>query len=123
MARTHSPTRSVSESPSGANGSGRGDSTLISAMSVSGSDPTRSAREVASMFTTAGFRRSAISANDTDPDVSVVTAAALVGAGRTSGAEIAGAGVMEPATTRPTRNATVAVSVTVTATKRRVIAT
>ena len=64
-----------------------------------------------------------MSAKEMEPDVSVVTAAALVGAGRTSGAEIAGAGVMEPATTRPTRKATVAVSETVTATNRRVITT
>ena len=46
MASTHSPTRNVSESPSTACGSGRGDDTLMSAMSVSGSDPIRSARRL-----------------------------------------------------------------------------
>ena len=79
------------------------------------------------MLTTAGFRRSAMSANDTAEGDSegesegAVAAAALAGAGRSSGADIAGAGVMEPATTSPTRKATVAVSAIVTATNRRVI--
>ena len=46
MAQTHSPIRSVDESPSGATGSPPWLSTLISAMSVSGSDPIRCARSV-----------------------------------------------------------------------------
>src|SRR3989441_11379490 len=45
MAHTHSPMRSVDESPSGATGSRGSPSTLISAMSVSGSTPmTRACR-------------------------------------------------------------------------------
>ena len=46
MATTHSPMRSVEESPRGATGSPFCPSTLISAMSVSGSDPMTCARSV-----------------------------------------------------------------------------
>src|SRR5262245_8207436 len=46
MAQTHSPMRSVEESPSGATGSPLWPSTLIRAMSVSGSAPTTRARSV-----------------------------------------------------------------------------
>src|SRR6185436_19090600 len=78
-------------------------------------------RELASMFTTAGLRRSAISAND--PTIGPVAA---VGAGRTVarvvalllGADWAGAGVIDPATIRPTKNDTVATRHTVTARNR-----
>src|SRR5262249_52755643 len=77
-------------------------------------------RELASMFTTAGLRRSAISAND--PTIGPVAA---VGAGRTLapraallGAGRAGAGGVRPPTRRPTRNDTVATRHTVTARNR-----
>src|SRR5688572_17999953 len=192
MASTHSPTRSVSEFPSAACGSGRGDSTLISAMSVSGSEPTRSARRlrpsirrtmmrsasamtwwfvrmwpaasmrnpvpaprrgvsrspwgccrsnmsglsgssgvrrrglvlprtVASMFTTAGFNRSATSANDASAGIAAGGVPTRALGGRASGAEWAGAGVSVPATISPIRNATVATRPMVTARNRRVI--
>ena len=46
IAHTHSPTRSASELPRGAKASGVGDSTLMSATSVSGSEPIRAARRL-----------------------------------------------------------------------------
>ena len=46
MATTHSPTRSVSESPSATEGSRRGLRTRSSAISVSGSVPTTAAGSV-----------------------------------------------------------------------------
>src|SRR5688500_16635209 len=76
---------------------------------------------VASMLTTAGFKRSAMSANDviTAPAAGVLAARAL--ASRGSGADVAGAGVIVPATIRPTRNETVAARPIVTAMNRRVM--
>src|SRR5262245_16752296 len=80
----------------------------------------------ASMLTTAGFRRSAMSANETapagrasdrDPDPSGTATARLI----EGVAEDAAVGVIVPATTRPTRKATVAERQTLTARNRRVI--
>jgi hypothetical protein len=88
-------------------------------------------RDVASMFTTAGLRRSAISANELSPagiaaalmprDGAAGPPGAAVSSRRAGAAEAARAGVMVPATTTPMRNATVAARNTVTARNRRVI--
>src|SRR5688572_32957930 len=77
---------------------------------------------VASMLTTAGFNRSAMSANDvmTAPPAGVLDTLRVL-ASRGSGADIAGAGVMVPATIMPTRNDTVAARPMVTAMNRRVM--
>ncbi len=73
------------------------------------------------MFTTAGLICSATSAKFTS--VGAVIAARVPPAVRAGGAvrEFAGAGVSDPATMRPTRNAAVATSTTVTSAKRRLI--
>src|SRR4030095_5652983 len=78
-------------------------------------------RVFASMLTTAGFNLSATSANEEITGASV--AAALVRRARAGalGAEIAGCGVIEPATISPIRKAMVAVRQTVTTTNRRVM--
>src|SRR6185295_11617832 len=72
------------------------------------------------MFTTAGLRRSAMSANEP-----AIVPVAAVGIGRTVarafvllGADWAGAGISDPATIKPTRNETVATRHTVTARNR-----
>ena len=78
------------------------------------------------MLTTAGLSRSAMSTNDTPACDADTVAGARAGArgGAVAGivvADMAGAGVIVPATTRPIRNATVAARETVTARNRRVI--
>src|SRR5262245_14914542 len=108
--------------PCGSRPPGRSNS---SGPSGTGKPPNRRMRPdprvVASIFTTAGFNRSATSANEeiTGASVAVVRVRA-VNAGAV-GAEIAGCGVIEPATIRPIRNAMVAVRQTVTTTNRRVM--
>ena len=76
---------------------------------------------VASMLTTAGFKRSAMSANDVMAAPAAGVLAARVLTSRVSGADVAGVGVIVPATIRPTRNATVAARPMVTAMNRRVM--
>src|SRR5262245_37106539 len=78
-------------------------------------------RVVASIFTTAGFKRSATSANEETTGASVAAVRIRTENAGAVGAEIAGCGVIEPATIRPIRNAMVAVRQTVTTTNRRVI--
>jgi hypothetical protein len=73
------------------------------------------------MFTTAGFKRSATSANEDTAGASVAVERVRADSSGVLGAEIAGCGVIEPATISPMRNAMVAVRQTVTTTKRRVI--
>ena len=82
----------------------------------------------ASMLTTAGLSRSAMSANETAPAGDANARGAGVARGATTArlieegvAEDAGVGVIVPATTRPTRKATVAERHTLTARNRRVI--
>ena len=58
---------------------------------------------VASMLTTAGFKRSAMSANDVMAAPAAGVLAARVLTSRVSGADVAGVGVIVPATIRPTR--------------------
>jgi hypothetical protein len=74
------------------------------------------------MLTTAGLSRSATSANDTPTDGTTRDGVTRSGRGRGVVADTAGAGVSVPATTSPTRNATVAERTTVAARNRRVIA-
>ena len=76
---------------------------------------------VASIFTTAGFSRSATSANEETTGASVAAARVRTEKAGAVGAEIAGCGVIEPATISPIRNAMVAVRQTVTTTNRRVM--
>ena len=73
------------------------------------------------MLTTAGFRRSATSANDATAALAALALAMRDRASRGSGAEVAGAGVMVPATIRPMRNDTMTARPNVTAKSRRVI--
>jgi hypothetical protein len=73
------------------------------------------------MFTTAGFSRSATSANETSAGENVAAARVRAGTSGTLGAEIAGCGVIDPATMSPMRKAMVAVRQTVTTTNRRVM--
>src|SRR5688572_31827061 len=76
---------------------------------------------VASMLTTAGFNRSAMSANDVTAALGAGVLTVRVLASRGSGADVAGVGVIVPATMRPMRNETVAARPMVTAMIRRVI--
>src|SRR5213593_4412112 len=75
------------------------------------------------MFTTAGFSRSAMSANETAPGASTTLGGDVrAGAGAAGGgAETARDGDIDPATMRPTRKATVAVRKTVAMRNRRVM--
>ena len=76
------------------------------------------ASDVASMFTTDGLMRSAMSAKLT----SVIAAVRpLAAAGSRLVLESAGAGVSDPATMRPTRNEPEATSNTVTSANRRLM--
>src|ERR1051326_7178750 len=72
------------------------------------------------MLTTAGLTSSATSANETSDDVATEEAVARVRAESCGavGAEIAGCGVSEPATTRPIRKATVTARQNVTMANR-----
>ena len=70
------------------------------------------------MLTTAGLSRSAMSANDTPSGETDPADAPRADTGCGAVADTAGAGVIDPATTKPIRNATVAVSDTVTARNR-----
>src|SRR4029453_15193666 len=79
-------------------------------------------RDVASMFTTAGFNCSATSANDATAGPDVVSFARRSAVTFGFVADCAGAGVMEPATMSPIRNATVATRQIVTTRNRRAIA-
>src|SRR5215204_3999118 len=80
-------------------------------------------RVVASILTTAGLSCAAISANELV--IAPVVAAAVVRnvARVDGGADCAGAGIVEPATMRPTRKDTVATRQMVTSRNRRGIAT
>jgi hypothetical protein len=73
------------------------------------------------MLTTVGFRRSAMSANDASDGGRDLVGAAGTGRGRTVVADSALAGLMVPATTSPTRKATVAERPIVVIRKRRVM--
>src|SRR4051812_43532990 len=105
---SRSPGRSNSSGPSG---TGRPPNRRLRAVP----------RDVASMFTTAGLSRSATSAKDTTVGDRPGARRARAGIWGALGAEIANCGVIEPATTRPIRNAMVAVRQTVTTTNRRVM--
>ena len=75
------------------------------------------------MLTTEGLSRSATSANDTSAgDVAAAGTGPRTATDGALGAEIAGCGVIEPATMSPMRKATVAVRQTVTTRNRRVMA-
>src|SRR5947207_798704 len=73
------------------------------------------------MLTTEGFSRSATSANDTSAGDRAAAARVRAGTNGALGAEIAGCGVIDPATMSPMRKAIVAVRQTVTTTNRRVM--
>src|SRR5438552_2894928 len=109
--------------PCGSRSPGRSNS---SGPSGTGRPPKRRARddprEVASMLTTEGFSRSATSANDTSAGDRAAAARVRAGTNGALGAEIAGCGVIDPATMSPMRKAMVAVRQTVTTTNRRVMA-
>src|SRR5580765_2330492 len=73
------------------------------------------------MLTTEGFSCSATSANETSAGERAAAARVRAGANGALGAEIAGCGVIDPATMSPMRKAMVAVRQTVTTTNRRVM--
>jgi hypothetical protein len=79
-------------------------------------------REVASMLTTAGLRRSATSAKLTTPAMPGITgrSSRALRIAETVGADVAELGESEPVTTMPTRNDTHAVNPTVKYAKRLV---
>jgi hypothetical protein len=110
--------------PSRSRSSGRSNGSWVSGAGTASRRRVRPLpRTVASMFTTAGFSRSATSAKEATADAATVAFARRAGTTVGSGAEIARAGIIEPATISPTRKAIVAVSDTVTTTNRRFIAT
>src|SRR5688572_25191429 len=81
-------------------------------------DPSR---VVASIFTTAGLSCSAMSANELVIGPVVAVAVLRTLARVAGGADCAGAGIVEPATIRPTRKDTVATRQMVTTRNRRAI--